>query len=222
MKYFTPDYLIFFKELAANNHKDWFDVNRKRYHNSVKEPFKAFIEELITESAKIDEEIAIAPKDAIFRINRDVRFSKDKTPYKLRNSALISKFGKKDKNYPGLYIELGPEKIGIYGGLFMPTTQELDKIRTAILNNFNEFNKLVTETDFVAHFGEIRGKKNKRIALKYREKAEEQSLLYNKQWYYFGEADPILIETSQLMPLILNHFKAMQAINSFFKEVLNN
>ena len=151
-----------------------------------------------------------------------MRFSKDKTPYKLKNSAIISKHGKKDKNYPGLYFELGPEKIGIYGGLFMPTTQELDKIRTAILDNTEAFNTLVTDTTFVNHFGDIRGKKNIRIDAKYREKAEKQPLLYNKQWYYFAEEDPNLIETDQLMPLLLDHFKAMQSVNNFFKDILNN
>lgn len=222
MQYFTPDYLNFFKELAANNHKEWFDVNRTRYHNSVKDPFKAFVDALIIEASHIDNEVDIVSKDAIFRINRDVRFSKDKTPYKLRNSAIISKYGKKDKSYPGLYVELGPEKVGIYGGLFRPTTQELDKIRTAILDNASAFDKLVTNKSFVKHFGDIKGNKNKCIALKYRELGEKQPLLYNKQWYYFAEEAPELIETDQLLSVILDHFKAMQAINNFFKEVLNN
>jgi len=220
MTYFTSDYLNFFKELAGNNHKEWFDLNRTRYHKSVKEPFKSFVEDLILETVKIDNEISIEAKEAIFRINRDVRFSKDKTPYKLRNSAIISKYGKKDKSYPGLYIELGPEKLGVYGGLFMPNTQELEKIRTAIIDNFEAFNKLVSNTHFVAHFGAIKGKKNKRIALKFREKAEIQPLLYNKQWYYFAEEDSSLIETDQLASLILNHFKAMQGLNNFFKTAL--
>jgi uncharacterized protein (TIGR02453 family) len=90
MVYFEKDYFEFFKELAANNHKEWFDVNRSRYHSSVKEPFDKFIADLITEVHKIDKKIEIAPKDAIFRINRDIRFSKDKTPYKLNRSAIIS------------------------------------------------------------------------------------------------------------------------------------
>ena len=90
MKYFSSDYLEFFKELAPNNNKDWFDKNRKRYIDSVKEPFKKFVTDLIQEISKVDDEVQIEAKDAIFRINRDIRFSKDKTPYKLNNSAIIS------------------------------------------------------------------------------------------------------------------------------------
>ena len=107
MKYFTQDYLDFFKELAANNHKEWFDENRKRYEKSVKDPFKKFVEALIAETHKFDPSVNIEAKDAIFRINRDIRFSKDKTPYKLDRSAIISSGGRKDHSIPGFYIATG-------------------------------------------------------------------------------------------------------------------
>ncbi len=144
MKYFTEDYLSFFKELASNNNKDWFDKNRKRYENTVREPFKNFISDLIDEVSKQDPEVQIEPKEAIFRINRDIRFSKDKTPYKLNNSAIISKTGRKDKSYPGLYIELGPEKLGIYGGVYMPDTKQVQKIRQHIIGNSEVFSKIIS------------------------------------------------------------------------------
>jgi len=222
MNYFTSDYLEFFKVLAANNHKDWFDANRTSYIKHVKESFAHFIDDLISESAKIDTEINITHKEAIFRVNRDVRFSKDKTPYKLRMSAIISKYGRKDKSYPGLYVELGPEKLGIYGGLFMPSTQELTKVRSCIIDNFNQFNNLVSDEDFKNLFGNIKGHKNKRIAVEYREKAQSQPLLFNKQWYYTAELPPEVIISSDLMSQITNHFKAMQGLNEFFKNALNS
>jgi len=221
MTYFTSDYLEFFKELAANNHKEWFDANRKRYINSVKEPFAHFVDVLITEASKMDTEINISHKEAIFRVNRDVRFSKDKTPYKLRMSAIISKYGRKDKSYPGLYVELGPEKLGIYGGLFRPSTQELKKVRTSIVNNFMQFNNLVSDKDFTSLFDVVKGQKNKRIAAEFREKATRQDLLFNKQWYYRTELSPELILSSELMTEITTHFKAMQGLNNFFKDALN-
>ncbi len=222
MNYFTSEYLDFFKSLAANNHKDWFDANRALYTKQVKEPFAYFIDDLISESAKIDTEINITYKEAIFRVNRDVRFSKDKTPYKLRMSAIISKYGRKDKSYPGLYVELGPEKLGIYGGLFMPNTQQLNKVRKAIVNQFGRFNKYVSNETFRDLFFEIKGTKNKRIAPEFREKAQSQPLLFNKQWYYTAELPPDVIISSDLMPQITNHFKTMQVLNEFFKNALNS
>ncbi len=222
MTYFTPEYLDFFKTLAANNHKEWFDANRKTYIKEVKDPFAHFVDDLIHETSKIDSEINITHKEAIFRVNRDVRFSKDKTPYKLRMSAIVSKYGRKDKSYPGLYVELGPEKLGIYGGLFSPSTQDLYKVRNAIVTNINQFNKLVSDENFTNLFDTVKGQKNKRIATEFREKAASQDLLFNKQWYYTASLEPDMIISEDLLPQIIKHFKAMQGFNNFFKEALNS
>ena len=106
MSFFTSDYLEFFKELAANNHKEWFDANRKRYETSVKEPFKAFTQHLIDELAKKEPVFKdLKASDCIFRINRDIRFSKDKTPYKTMCSAVISPNGKKSSSIHGIYFD---------------------------------------------------------------------------------------------------------------------
>ena len=74
MSYFNPDFIAFFKELAANNNKDWFDENRKRYEDEIREPFKRFLRDLIAELAKENPALDIETKNAMFRINRDVRF----------------------------------------------------------------------------------------------------------------------------------------------------
>jgi len=221
MKYFSSDYLQFFKDLAANNNKEWFDVNRKRYETVIREPFKIFITDLIEELSKEDAEIQITQKEAVFRINRDIRFSKDKTPYKLNNSAIISKRGRKDKSYPGIYVELGPEKLGVYGGVFNPDTQQIEKIRNYIYNNLEEFNKLVSDKKFIKAFGEIQGKKAKRIPKLYKEIGEEQPLIYNKQWYYFAHLDPEIIVGDDLMKTITKFSKIAKPLRNFLKKAIN-
>ncbi len=220
MQYFTEDYLNFFKELASNNNKDWFDKNRKRYENEVREPFKRFISNLITEVAKQDTEVQIDQKEAIFRINRDIRFSKDKTPYKLNNSAIISKTGRKDKSYPGLYIELGPEKLGIYGGVYMPDTKQVQKIRQYIVNNKALFLKIITNKDFKQKFGEIQGDKHKRLPKEFLEAAKNQPLLFNKQWYHFANLSPDEITGNNLINTILNYNKAALPLKLFLADAL--
>ena len=89
MAYFTDDFMQFFRELQENNSKEWFDANRKRYQNSVKDPFYAFIDHMIGLINERDNSVQIAAKDAVMRINRDIRFSKDKTPYSERYPGLI-------------------------------------------------------------------------------------------------------------------------------------
>lgn len=204
MVYFSPDYLQFFKELAANNNKDWFDDNRKRYETVVRDPFKSFISDLIREMAKSDPELNIDAKDAIFRINRDIRFSKDKTPYKLNNSAIISPEGRKNKNHPGVYLEFGPEKLAFYGGIYMPSSQEVQKVRSYMAQNAEELQAIVNAKDFKAAFGEIHGEKSKRVPKEFLESAEKLPLLWNKQWYYFTHMEPGNILREDLIDLLLD------------------
>ena len=220
MKYFSEDYLIFFKELAANNHKEWFDSNRKRYENIVKIPFQIFIDDLINELAKIDPEIKITSKEAIFRINKDLRFSKDKTPYKLNNSAVISKQGRVDKTHPGLYIELGPEHLRIYGGLYMPSTVEIQKVREAIVHQSEYFKNLIESPVFKKSYNQIRGEKQIRIPKEFKLIAEIQPLVLNKQWYYFAEFSPKKIIEDNLLELVVQYYQNGFAVKEFFKNAL--
>ncbi len=220
MVYFTQDYLEFFKELAANNHKDWFDTNRNRYETVVREPFKVFIGDLIKELAVNDPELDIQPKDAIFRINRDIRFSKDKTPYKLNNSAIISCKGRKDKNHPGIYIELGPEKLAFYGGIYMPDSKQIQKLRSYFTRHIKELGALIESVGFKDNFGNIEGDKSKRVPKEFKEIVEEQPLIMNKQWYYFTHKNPEIIVSDSLMSTVLDLEKAATPIKNFLTNAL--
>ena len=143
MSYFTHDFIDFFKDLTVNNSKDWFDANRKRYEKSVKKPFENFIDEMIARVSADDPSIAITAKDAMMRINRDTRFSPDKTPYKTHASAIISSGGKKDKSIPGMYIQFDANEVRIYGGAHMLEKDQLQRIREAIAGNLDEFDRLL-------------------------------------------------------------------------------
>ena len=222
MTYFSYDYLEFFKELAANNNKEWFDQNRKRYESVVRDPFKNFIGQLISEIAKSDSAFDIEAKDAIFRINRDIRFSKDKTPYKLNNSALISPAGRKDKNNPGIYLEFGPEKLGVYGGIYMPSPAQVQKVRSYMHNNLEEWEKTLSTPSFKKAYGEIKGEKSKRIPKEFREVAEEHPLLYNKQWYYQADLSPDIILSDTLMDTLLDLWQKAQPVKNFLARAILN
>lgn len=219
MKYFTPDFLDFFKELAANNHKDWFDINRKRYFTEIKEPFKKFVGDLI-EGVKnnYDPSLLIEPKDAIFRINRDIRFAKDKTPYKTQVSAILSPKGRKDHNYAAIYFELGPERIGIYGGSYGPNTQELLALRLHIAKNMKRFEKLIADKKFAKYYNGIEGQTHKRAPKELKEEAEKYPILLNKQFYFSAVLDPEIISTEELYPTLMEYFEAGKEMNKFLRE----
>lgn len=215
MAWFSPDFNRFFIELAANNNKDWFDANRTRYEKEVKNPFETFVSEMIERIAKVDPKIRIGPKEAIFRINRDVRFSKDKAPYKLNRSALITAAGRKDMSTPGIYFELGPEAVHIYGGAYMPDKDALLRIRSRIEKDLPKFKKLRESKEFVKHFGSIQGEANKRLPPELQAAAAREPLLFNKQFYYGAELPPKMVTSPQLPDALMEHYHAMAAMNKF-------
>lgn len=221
MAWFTPDFIEFFKELASNNHKDWFDENRKRYETSIKDPFKIFVQEMISRMNDVDKRIAIQPKDAIFRINRDIRFSKDKSPYKINRSAIISPNGKKDKTTPGLYFEFTPEYVRIYGGVYQLSTTQVLEVRNAIASNLKKFEKLIQTKDFKEAYGEIQGQKAKRLPKELKVAAENQELIFNKNWYYFAELPPETVLEENLPEIIMEYYLKAKPVSDFFDKILS-
>src|SRR4051812_26168228 len=112
MAWFTSDALDFFAELELNNDREWFEKNKKRYESSVKKPMEAFAAEIIGRMQKDDPEINMQPKEAVFRIYRDTRFSKNKTPYKTNAGMAVSRGGKTDHTHPGVYFHMDARTMG--------------------------------------------------------------------------------------------------------------
>jgi uncharacterized protein (TIGR02453 family) len=140
--------LKFLKDLQQHNVKEWFDSNRNAY-DAARTDFTHFIATVIAQYGKEDEDIAsLQAKDCLFRINRDVRFSKDKSPYKTNFGASIARGGKKSI-YAGYYIHIQPgNESFVGGGLWMPETEQLKKVRQEIDYNFAVFEDIVNASSF--------------------------------------------------------------------------
>ncbi len=144
----------FLKELAKNNNKPWFDANRKKYEEA-KTDFSNFIQRVIDKHGKKDIGIAnLKAKDCMFRINRDVRFSKDKSPYKNNMGAYINQGGKKSL-FGGYYFHCQPGESFVGGGLWMPMPPELKKVRQEIDYNFDAFKKIIGSKKFKSIYGDL-------------------------------------------------------------------
>ncbi len=143
--------LQFLKKLAANNNKTWFDANRKLY-DSAKTDIEQFVSKLIPAIANFDEPIGrLQVKDCTFRINRDVRFSKNKDPYKSNMAAYLSPGGKKS-SAGGYYFHCEPGKSFAAGGVYSPEPAMLSKIRQEIDYGFEEWKKIVNNKGFKKYF----------------------------------------------------------------------
>ncbi len=217
---FSQSYLSFFKDLAQNNNTEWFNANKKTYEKEVKKPFEAFVQKIITEIHQITPEILIEPKDAIFRINKDVRFSADKSPYKTEMSAVISKAGKKGNPCPGLYINLGPEKAIIASGLKMLEKEQLKEVRHHIADNLDAFESIIQNAAFKSAFGEIQGEKIKRLPEEFKEAAQKQALIYNTSFLATTELLAEDIIKPDFADQVINLYKLTLPFAMFFKEPL--
>ena len=144
----------FLRNLKKNNKKEWFDANRTKYE-SAKKNVEDLSVEIIKRLSHTDDSIAhLQPKDCMFRINRDVRFSKDKSPYKTNMGVYFSKGGKKGIN-AGYYFHLEPGSSFVAGGLWMPMPPELKKVRQEIDYSWAEFSKITGSKKFKSVFGDL-------------------------------------------------------------------
>lgn len=140
--------LKFLKTLARNNNREWFEKNKETYLD-LKAGFEAFVGEVLTEMIAFDPSLAgLEPKRLVYRIYRDVRFSKDKTPYKTNMSAAISSGGK-TMGTPGYYFQLEPGGKSFFAaGLYMPPPETVAKIRQEIDYGGEELKKILKEPKF--------------------------------------------------------------------------
>lgn len=155
----------FLKDLGKHNNREWFDKNRHRYE-AAKEDFDEFTAKVLSELSKIDKRLAgLEVKNCVYRIYRDIRFSKNKTPYKTSFSASINEGGRKSGK-AGYYFQVDP--VGewgclIAGGKWQPEGPELKAIRQEIQYHPDEFKKIINAKDFKKHFGGLEDNKLKTV-----------------------------------------------------------
>ena len=223
MTYFNSSFVEFFKGLAANNSKEYFDEHRKTYEKEVKKPFHKLILDLSQELSKFDPAIGqLELKNALFRINRDIRFSKDKSPYNLHVSAVVSPYGRKDMQYPGLYIQLSVDECHFGGGMYMPDKDNLMKIRKFIGENPKEFDKLLKDKAFTKVYGSLaKSESNKILPKELKQYSDSHPLIFNKQFYYMAQhPGEKTVLREDLIPFIVSHYQAAQNWDAFFKKIL--
>lgn len=217
----TQKALDFLRDLSKNNNRDWFQENKARYEADLKKPFETFIGQIIQEIQKVDQQIIIEPKKAIFRINRDTRFSKDKSPYKTNVGAIISRAGTKVKELPGFYIHLEQGTFMLGGGAYFLEKEPLYQVRQHIMLNPQRFKDIINHPNFKNKFDEgIQGEKNKKLPAEFQQASENQPLLYNKQFYVMAELDPKTILQDDIITQVMEHYTVIKPFNDFMIEAL--
>lgn len=148
----TKDTLQFLEDLKNNNHRDWFQANQDRYE-SYKQDYRNTVEAFLDVMKPLDETLEqLEFKDCSYRINRDIRFSKDKTPYKTHMGIWMCE-GKKHTNLAGYYVHIEPESGFAGGGLYMPEAPALNKVRREIDGFYEELEDVLNAPDFKKVYG---------------------------------------------------------------------
>jgi len=217
----NKDLFEFLNALKENNNKEWFDANRKNYED-CKANLVVFLSDVIAQTAKFDKSIiGVDAKKSIFRINRDVRFSKNKNPYKTNMGALLSAGGKKGLR-AGYYLHFEPNATLLGAGIWMPETAVLNKVRQEIDYNSKEFLKIVENKNVLELFGGI----DKSESLKTMPRGYDVTLPYAeylklKSFTFFKKLSNKEVMSKDFNAQVVNCFKAMQPLNNFLNRVID-
>jgi uncharacterized protein (TIGR02453 family) len=209
----------FLKALKKNNNKDWFDAHKDQYLEA-KEEFEGLISKVLKGISKFDKQISAStnPKECMFRIYRDVRFSKDKTPYKINMAADINPGGRKS-NIPGYYFHIQPGKCFIAGGLHMPMPEQVAAIRQEIDYNGDRLEKILKAKTYTKFFdGLDEYDKLKTVPKGYDKDNKYIELLKLKSFLAYHEFDDKLLKSKNLDKYIVEGFKAMHPLLQFLRE----
>ncbi len=219
-----PSTLKFLKDLKKNNNKPWFDVHRKEYE-SAKEDFSAFVQAVIDKHGKKDKTISqLKAKDCMFRINRDVRFSKDKSPYKTNMGAYINRGGKKSI-FGGYYFHCEPGESFMGGGLWMPMPPELNKVRQEIDYNLQKFIKIIGSKKFKSIYKDLsRSEENvlSRVPKGYEPTNPAAEYLKMKSFVALTNLKDSDLTSKNLISKTVEAFQALQPLVEFINEAIGS
>jgi len=184
--------------------------------------FNNAVQDIIHGIASFDNTIsALVPNDCTFRIYRDIRFSHDKTPYKPNMGAYMAKGGRKSK-YAGYYFHIEPNNSFLAGGLYIPEADILKKVRTAIMDNIDEFLQIINEPEFVKYFTEVDGEKLKNVPKGFPKDWQYAEFLklksFNLMYYITNEQ----LMQADAKTFVLSIFQKMYKFNHFLNQIIDS
>ncbi len=219
MKTINKSTLDFLGDLKENNYREWFIRNRPSYLDA-KENFESFVQEVIDDIIDFEPIMkGLEVKSCVYRINRDIRFSNDKSPYKTHFGAFIVRGGKKNGDkFGGYYIHIEPGNSMIAGGAYMPPAPWLSVIRDKIDEDPGRLIEVINSDDFKKYFGKIEGEKLKKAPKGYPSDHPNIELLKYKSFLVANEvADKDVLKTS-FYDHVMNVCRAMKPFNDFLNE----
>jgi uncharacterized protein (TIGR02453 family) len=202
---FPPEALKFLRGLERNNRREWFQPRKEIFETKLKAPMMDLVEAINAELPGFAPEHINDPKKAVYRIYRDTRFSKDKTPYKTHLAAIFPRRGIGKHSSAGFYVHLSPKSVGIASGNYMPGPEELRAIRTWIAENHVAFRKAARRPEKL--MGKLHGDALTRDPKGFDPAHPASDLIRMKSWLYWVEIEADLAESPKLLNEVLKRFR---------------
>ncbi|MCX6283899.1 MAG: DUF2461 domain-containing protein [Bacteroidetes bacterium] len=216
-----PTIIDFLNLLKENNNRDWFHANKKMY-DIAKLEMEAFVDNLIPQVAAFEPSVKyVTAKECMFRIFRDVRFSKDKSPYKTNMGAWITRGGRKSPG-PGYYLHIQPGESMLAGGVYMPEPDQLKKIRQEIYYNAEEFKAILGNRNSKKYFDSLSDWDKQKLAPRDFPKdfPDIDLLKYRHYTVAYMLSDKQVI-SKDFSKLVVKVFGLMRPLNVFLERALN-
>ncbi|MFY0654284.1 MAG: DUF2461 domain-containing protein [Cyclobacteriaceae bacterium] len=212
--------LEFLSQLSLNNNKVWFDAHKKDYQLARTE-MMSLVQNIIDDISEFDESLAgVQAKNCIFRINRDIRFSKDKTLYKTNFGALTGDKGKKSEG-TGYYVHIQPSNIFVGGGIYMPNPEKLAAIRQEIDYNPSQLKSLINSKEFKSTFDEIQGESLKTAPKGYPKDHPNIELLRLKSFYVVKNYSNAELVSNDFYKDAIITYKKARKFNEYLNQALS-
>jgi len=207
----------FLKKLSKNNNREWFSKNKNLYV-AAHENVLAFVDALLSEMRRHDNIETRTAKDSLFRIYRDIRFSKDKTPYKTYWAGHFKRATKRLRG--GYYFQIGPGETMAAGGFFSLDTKDLLRIRKDIDMNFNDWKKLLADKMIANSFGQLKGDRVTTSPKGFSKDNPAIELLKHKQFYFSRSFTDKEVLSNDFMKEMNQTFKSLRPYFDYMSEVL--
>lgn len=219
---FSPKTLSFLRALKRNNNREWFKARRDEYDANVRGPMIAVVERLAVDFRSFAPELIASPRQSLFRIYRDTRFSSDKRPLKTREAAVFRTRHLPKPQGAGLYFEVAPGWVWIGGGMWRPEPPELVKLRAHIADSWPEIRDLTRARAFRSRFGELSGEKMTRVPRGYPSEHPAAEFLKFRQFHGGAEFPASLAHSRAFYPTLVSTFKALMPLVRFLNDGLTS
>lgn len=210
----------FLDALRKNNNREWFQAN-KPFYDSARADVEQLVAVLIPVVREIDPEVdVVSPKECLFRIFRDVRFSKDKSPYKTNFGAFIARGGRKSP-YAGYYLHIEPGASFVGGGAYMPESRYLKAIRYEIFENIDEYKAILESEGFGKYYGRMFGEKLKTAPKGFPKDFPDIDLLKNKHYAVTHRVTDDFWFSASLVDDVAEMFSVLYGLNRFLNNAID-